>query len=309
MPWFRNRDEDEDEVRRPPDKSVASKAAWLVLAGGAALVGLRACVATVVTVHGNGMAPTVLDGDSVMLMRGTWRVQPGDLVIYDPTFEFIDPETVVASPEDVPNGQDGRDAHFVDTEKREAGELRNTAVVDMEQLEGNWRRVQRTAGNTKDTHRVQDGLRVGRVIARPGDSLRFDDPEGALGLAINDVPLGQKPSEPLRLRLGPEQEAQIHLRSAAYESVGNVSYQVLASTVPSASDFEVLRRGRHTLTVPDDAFVVLADNRDEGACCDSRAIGFVPAKAIKGEVVARLTGDPSATPDLDPDSRGLRWLP
>lgn len=308
MPLFRSRDEDEDEVRGPPDKSVASKAAWFVLAGGAALVGLRACVATVVTVHGNGMAPTVLDGDSVMLVRGTWRVRAGDLVIYDPTFEFVDPQATVASP-DAPSGRDGEDAHFVDTQKREAGELRNTAVVDMEQLEGNWRRVQRASGTTKDTHQVQDGLRVGRVIARPGDTLSFGNDDGALGLVINDVPLSQKQSEPLRLRLGVGQETDVHLRTAAYESVGNVSYQVLSSTSPNDFDFEALRRGREHLTVPDDAFVVIADNRDEGACCDSRAIGFVPAKAIKGEVVARLTGDPSATPDLDPESRGLRWLP
>ena len=56
-------------------------------------------------------------------------------------------------------------------------------------------------------------------------------------------------------------------------------------------------------------YLVVADNRDDGACCDSRAIGWIPAEAIRGRVLVRLTSNPEAAPDLDPAARGLQWKP
>jgi hypothetical protein len=61
-------------------------------------------------------------------------------------------------------------------------------------------------------------------------------------------------------------------------------------------------------------YLVLADHRDEGACCDSRVLGFLPPAALRGEVVARIAGDarkapnPSAHEGGPAPRRGPAWL-
>ena len=74
---------DEPEVAaRPRERSWSTKLAWGVLVGGGTLVLLRMAFATVVKVHGDGMAPALLDGDHVLLLRGAWSVDRGDVVVY-----------------------------------------------------------------------------------------------------------------------------------------------------------------------------------------------------------------------------------
>ena len=73
-----------------------------------------------------------------------------------------------------------------------------------------------------------------------------------------------------------------------------------------------LRRGGWlylTVELVAEGYLVLADNREDGACCDSRALGWVPAESIAAEVLMRLSGSTAATPDLEPDARGLLWQP
>ena len=63
---FRRRDQDpEEDERRPrrrPDKSFATRAAWGVIFAGMGLLAVRASVATVVKIHGDGMATAALTG-------------------------------------------------------------------------------------------------------------------------------------------------------------------------------------------------------------------------------------------------------
>ena len=63
------------------------------------------------------------------------------------------------------------------------------------------------------------------------------------------------------------------------------------------------------LEVEADGYLVIADNRDEGACCDSRALGFVGADRIRGEIVLRLGGRNHSHPDVAPDQHGMLWKP
>ena len=63
------------------------------------------------------------------------------------------------------------------------------------------------------------------------------------------------------------------------------------------------------LEVEADGYLVIADNRDEGACCDSRALGFVGPERIRGEIVLRLGGRNHSHPDVAPEAHGLLWKP
>jgi hypothetical protein len=58
-----------------------------------------------------------------------------------------------------------------------------------------------------------------------------------------------------------------------------------------------------------DGYLVIADNRDEGACCDSRALGFVEAGRIRGEIVLRLGGATPVTPTSPPASTACAGSP
>lgn len=297
-------------------RSWSTRLAWLTLVGGVALVVTRVGVATVVQVHGDGMAPTLLDGDHVMLMRGRSAVEPGDVVVYDPgaggpgplgeprMAEADDPRSDNAEGEELPDVRDEPDRN-----------LRNTAVIDPEQLEDNWERVQSRSDGLA-TYEAPT-LRVGRVLAVPGDRVAFHVPNAALGLAIEGQPLVHKDAEPLRLALrdadDPEAPAgPARMRATAYETTDARRYRVLVPVdspldawpglgLPPAED------GPVELEAP--GYLVVADNRDDGACCDSRAVGWIPAEAIRGRVLVRLTGSSKAAPDLAQDARGLQWKP
>jgi len=286
-----------------------------VLVGGVVLVAARVSIATVVQVHGNGMAPTILDGDHVLFVRGSWGLVPGDIVIYDPTpsapLDAADP----VSPRELPGpGDDARG--LPDPSREPSAPLRNTAVVDPEELERNWQRTQQRSGAVQS--HPSAGYRVGRILALPGDTVTFNVADAALGLAVNGQSLAHKPGAPMRIVLqdeqgtGPHRAAEPPGRATAFESVGDRRYTILQSSTPPGARWPGLgipAPSEGPAEMRAEGYLVVADNRDEGACCDSRTIGWVSAQSIRGEIVWRLPGDPALTPDLDPAARGSRWLP
>ncbi len=281
--------------------------------GGAALLITRMSVATVVQIHGDGMAPTLVDGDHVVITRDDWSVDRGDIVLYDPgqarPGSWDEPEPGDHSP------FGGRDEQGPPDARRSArGALRNTgintAMVDPEELESNWRRVQ---SRSDGIARVDRGpLRLGRVLAVPGDTVTFHGPEGALGLSINGKVLPHKLSDPIRIRLEEARDSEPAMRALAYETTDERRYPVLVRSAPTLPEWKGLDlpppdMGPVQLEAP--GYLVVADNRDGGACCDSRVLGWLPESALRGRVMLRLSGDPGATPDMDPSARGVLWKP
>lgn len=316
------RDDPEDAPRRGRNKRTSTwstRLAAFVLIGGGALLFTRATLATVIQVHGDGMAPTILDGESVVMLRGKWGIEAGDLVVYDPAPSVLpgepdprEPGLDEPPPEDErhggPGDLDGR--RFVDPERRARGQLHDTAVVEVDEVDSNWQRV-------RDRGRQPRNFRVGRVLAVPGDTVTFHVPDAALGLAINGSPLAQKADEPMRLVLAgkpaPGEDSddveRPRMRAVAWETLGDSRYPVLLATSPTTWSGMDLPTDLGPIEIRAEGYLILADNRDEGACCDSRAIGWVPPERLRGEVVLRLAGDPGASPDSDPRSRGLALLP
>lgn len=309
--------DDRGNGRRPAsrERSTSTKLAYCVLVGGGVLLLTRALLATVIQVHGDGMAPTILDGESVVMIRGTWGIEPGDLVVYDPTpppEEACDDEEQDATrrPSPAPGPSEGGAA--VDDRRTPRGELQDAAVVDVDDVESNWQRVR-----DRDSRARPRNFRIGRVLARPGDTVTFHVPDVALGLVINGSPLQQKLDDPIRLVLsgrgapGEDREdvATPRLRTVAWETLGDTRYAILPGTAGSSWPAIPLPDDLGPIEIRAEGYLILADNRDEGACCDSRAIGWVSAEKVRGEVVVRLAGDPGAAPDSDPRSRGLARLP
>ena len=314
--WNRRDEDEEEQYHRPAGRSWSSRLAWLTLLGGAALVITRVSVATVVQVHGDGMAPTLLHGEQIVLLRDRWSLERGDIVVYDPSLA-VSGETLesVAAEHDAPRSSTEDGDELPDMRRDPNADFRNTAVVDPEELEENWEKVQRRSEGIASRERMP--LRVGRVLAVPGDLITVHVPDAPLGLAVNGDPLQAKPAEPIRISLRgeavpPADPPPARMRGVAYELTGERRYPVLTPVVDGSTDWVGLgvpepEGGPVELEAP--AYLVVADNRDEGACCDSRALGWIPADAIHGKVLMRLPGDPSATPDLDPSTRGLLWEP
>ncbi len=302
------RDREDEPAPKAARAGWSSRIAWLTLVSGAALVVVRMSFATVVQVHGDGMAPTLVDSDHVVITRDPWSLERGDIVLYDPglarpgAWEETEPE----HPHGVP-----AEAGRPDVRQDPQGVLKNTgiatSVVDREALDANWKQVQaRSDGIVK----VDRGpLRLGRVLAVPGDTVEFHGPSGALGLSINGAPVPSKLAEPIRIRL---QEGGSALRTLAYETTDARRYPVLvrgALTPPLWPGLELPPPEFGPVQMEAPGFLVVADNRDGGECCDSRTLGWLPEDAVRGRVLLRLTGDPAATPDLDPSARGVLWKP
>lgn len=323
---FRKRDSDDEEPsgggrggrgRRPESprkRSLSSRLAWLVLVGGAGLIITRASLATVIQVHGDGMAPTILDGESVLMVRGGWGIEAGDIIVYDPTPASEACDEPALAPERTRDDAIGPtpEGARVDPTRPPRGELRNTAVVDVDQVESNWERVRERGVRARPRN-----FRVGRVLAVPGDTVTFHVPGVVLGLVVNGTPLQQKPDDPIRLVLAGkpaigedlEHHATPRLRALAWETLGSTRYPVLLGDADQSWPGMILPQDLGPIEVHADGYLILADNRDEGACCDSRALGWIPADMLRGEVVFRLAGDPGAAPDSDPRARGLARLP
>lgn len=317
---FRRNDPEEDDrrPRRRSDRGFSTKVAAFVLAAGAALLIARASVATVVRIHGDGMAPTILDGDYVMVLRGAWSLEAGDIVVYDPT----PPPPPEPDPDELHEEVEGGqldDPQAPDPRRDFRRTLPNTAVVDVEELEENWDKVQKKSGGLA-AYPAPKSFRVGRIIAVPGDTVTFYEPNSPVGLAVNGQAVEQKPGTPLRLKLkgrpvpgeDPVEVDSPRMRSTAYESHANKRYPVLARTEVGPVHWPALSlppAQAGPVEIEAEGYLVLADNRDEGSCCDSRAIGWVHPARIRGELALRLAGDPSAAPDLAPEARGPKSLP
>jgi len=308
---FRRADPEDELAARAGERSWPTRLAWLVLVGGAAVLVLRCGVATVVEIHGDGMAPTLLTGDHVLLIRGTWGLAAGDLVVYDPTPPTA-PPIEPGPPPQLPGPQEGRGLPRHDGPRQP---LRNTAVVDVDDIDlgDEWRSVQRRSGVQDAKALAPRSLRVGRILAVPGDRVTFGEAAGALGLAINGRPLTQELGAPLRLAVRGAQDSQAppaRPRGTAREAIGERRYQVL-SAAPGPTRWPGMRLPGDAgpLEVEADGYLVIADNRDEGACCDSRALGFVGPDRIRGEIVLRLGGRNHSHPDVAPEAHGLLWKP
>ncbi len=295
------------------ERTWSNKAAWLVLVGGGTLLAVRASLATVVQIHGDGMAPNLVDGDTVLMRRGPYGIERGDVVVYDPVPPTLAP---MDAPELVDDELEGpiEDLEAPLPGHDPVGELRNTAVVDPDELEGRWKTIRRRSGAEAEPRRA---LRVGRIVALPGDLVTFNAPESPHGVAINGEPLKQKAAAPIRvvMRGAPqpgEDRAVVsapQARESAIEWIGDRHYTVLVDP----------RRDRSwpAMELPGDVgpvemeaegYLILADNRDEGACCDSRALGWIPAGQIAGKVVMRLAGNEAALPDREPGTRGVEMF-
>ena len=315
-------------ARRPPEPDASApirtwskRLAWGVLVGGGLLVGLRVAFATVVRVHGDGMVPTLVDGDHVLLLRGQWSIERGDVVVYSTlTATTSSPATATPPEQDAPRSRrdDGRE--LPDARQTPARDLRNTAVVDPDEfgdaLDENWRKVQARAEAGIGT--VQ-AYRVGRVLAMPGDRVSFVDDRDGLGLIVDGHRVEQKESSAVvvALRDAPDDHSP---HRALWEQGGARRYLVLDSGTASP-DWRRLTIGHGQLGEPFEApgYLVLADNRDDGRCCDSRALGWIEPDALRGEVLIRL-GAPTETaqdPTWDPlesqapntIQRGFQWKP
>jgi signal peptidase I len=311
----------EEGAPAPRDRSLSTRLAWLLLAVGALLIGLRASLATVIEIHGDGMAPTLLDGDHVLLVRGAWGIDRGDLVIYDPTQAPTPPATPLI-PEPAPAGELRPRAPTHDPARANEEPLRNAAVLDLDDLglDDEWAKVQRRSGveDLDDPTPPPRAFRIGRVLAVPGDLVTIQASQGGLGLAVNGVVMEHKPAGILELtvrgRPDPSEDRREverpRPRGAAFESIGSRRYQVLSA--PGA-----LQSWPGLALPPDpgpieliaDGYLIVADNRDDGACCDSRAIGFIHDDRLRGEIVLRLGGRNPEHPDIAPADHGLLWKP
>lgn len=114
---------------------------------------------------------------------------------------------------------------------------------------------------------------IKRVIGLPGDVLELRRNR----LHVNGKPARYEVLEgTIAERLEPEQPFR---RFLAWEGVGPNRYPVMVTPAlhSALGDFG-------PLTVPDDQYFLMGDNRDESR--DSRAIGFVPRELILGRAVA-----------------------
>lgn len=311
-----SRHDDEYDRPRRSDRSLSTRLAWLVLLLGAGLLALRASLATVIEIHGDGMAPTLLDGDHVVLVRGSWGLQAGDIVIYRPN-PAADPEIINVANEPSLEGTDDPKARIADPRRRSAEPLRNTAVIDVDDLhlDEEWAKVQRRSG-LDHTPESSEALRVGRILALPGDLITFDSSRSSL--TINGVEIEHKASGVIELMVrgqpdpseAPAEVARARPRGSAFEMVGGHRFRVLQTPGLIARwPGMALPDDPGPIELIADGYLILADNRDDGACCDSRALGFVPGEQVQGEILLRLGGSEHIPDDIDPRSRGFLWRP
>ncbi len=297
------------ERGRTAPRGWSSRLAWGVLVGCGVIVAARVVFATAVRVHGDGMAPTLVDGDHVLLLRGTWSVDRGDVVVYAARLHAPAPAASERRSSDGPRSRSDDGREFPDARRAPQGELRNTAVVDPEELgealDENWRTVQARADAGLASRTT---YRVGRVLARPGDRVVLSLERDGVGITVEGQRVEQKEGTPVRLQL--EDDTAPRQRRALWEQAGDRRYLVLDAGDRAPRWAALLPEGAtlgEAIAAP--GYLVLADNRDEGRCCDSRALGWIEPDAIRGEVLARLAGDTTALPELEPGSRGLQWKP
>ncbi len=292
----------------------SKRLAWTVLVGGVAVVGLRVMFATVVRVHGDGMAPTLVDGEHVLLLRGQWSIERGDVVVYATTTQApSSPATATPPEQDAPRARTDDGREFPDARRSPTRDLRNTAVVDPDEfgeaLDDNWRRVQKRAEIGIGT--VQ-AYRVGRVLAVPGERISLVDDRDGLGLVVEGQRVEQKAGSTIDVPLR-DADGPTALRRTLWEQAGERRYLVLDRGT-TTDDWSRITLGQGAPGEPFVApgYLVLADNRDEGRCCDSRAIGWIEPDALRGEVLVRLGAPTAQGPQgggQGAEHRGFLWKP
>jgi signal peptidase I len=126
-----------------------------------------------------------------------------------------------------------------------------------------------------------DGMRlVKRVVGLPGDTIEMREDI----LFINGARVSYSPIDPAVDRYLPDDE-KAHAVFAT-EQLGNHRHAVMALPPLPA------RRNFGPLTIPAESYVTLGDNRDNSR--DSRYFGFMPRRAIIGQVKAVVvSADPA----------------
>lgn len=331
-------------ARNTPDKPEPSatktwskRLAWGVLVGGVVLIGVRVAIATVVRVHGDGMTPALADGEHVLLLRGQWSIERGDVVVY--AANLPGPAAAAGDPlePDAPRSRSDDGREFPDARRPGARDLRNTAVVDPEtfgdELDENWQKVQARADAGLG---AVTAYRVGRVLAQPGDRVTITRERDGIGLLVEGASIEQKPGPALEV---PTRDGASGPRRSLWEQSGERRYLVLddgtraadwrrllgAQTIGgsggsrSGSDRFVDRSGGdgsgEAMIAP--GYIILADNRDEGRCCDSRALGWIDPESVRGEVLVRLSSGSAAAAEPSDGAeageaatvRGFLWKP
>jgi len=250
----------------PQQRPWSARLAWLTLAVAAGVLVTRMSIATVVCIHGEGMAPALRSGDYVLLLRDRRSLARGDIVVYDPgaTPERGTPEARGADEDDAWRASPRSGERFPDPSQSPRDVLRDTAVVDRDAVESHWARIRQTAD--RGTTRTRDPMRVGRILAMPGDTVAFHVRGAPLGLAIGDH-AGLVSSRPDTIVDGPRNTEPLE------------AWPGMKLPDPGEGPVEVSAQG----------YLVVADNRDEAACCDSRALGWIPDDALRGKVLMRLS--------------------
>ena len=108
--------------------------------------------------------------------------------------------------------------------------------VDDLGLDKEWSKVQRRSGVDKELPPAPSSFRVGRILARPGDTVTFRS-DGRTGLAINGAPIEHKAAGMIDLvvrgRPDPSESSAAldspRSRGSAYEMVGGRRFRVLAT--------------------------------------------------------------------------------
>lgn len=295
---LRARDPDDAPVERTaPGRSWSARMAWLTLIGGGVLLAMRVSVATMVAVHGEGMAPTLHEGDYVIIVRERWTIEHGDVVVYDPDHALGPGQTFASPPHaDSPSAPNADGREFPDPRRDPGVVYRNTAVVDREELEQNWAKVQ---SKTRVRTGPSTTMRLGRVLAIPGDRVEFHVPDATLGLAVEGERLESKAE--LRPDIVP---------AIAYEQADHRRYAVIPGEGRDDAwpGLELPPARGGPVQTEAEGYLIVADNRDEGSCCDSRALGWIPAEAIRGKVVLRLATHPGRAPE-ERRPPALLWNP
>lgn len=288
-----------DKLEPSTAKTWSKRLAWGVLTGGVVLIGVRVAIATVVRVHGDGMTPALADGEHVLLLRGRWSIERGDVVVYAASVPA--PAAAARDPDepDAPRSRSDDGREFPDARRPGARDLRNTAVVDPEtfgdELDENWRKVQARADAGLG---AVTAYRVGRVLAQPGDRVTLTRERNGIGLVVEGVSIEQKPGPALHV---PTQGGASEPRRSLWEQSGERRYLVLDDGT-RAADWRRLWAGQsdgEPIVAP--GYLILADNRDEGRCCDSRALGWIDPESVRGEVLVRLASGTTSTPSAGDD--------
>jgi signal peptidase I len=239
----------------------------LAVVGVLGLVVVRVFVATIVEVEGHAMSPNLENEDRIFVRRGAWMIAPGDAVVFRPPPDLLTRSGFAPPPASVPPQGQPPLAMSVTS-----GQPLPSAWLDRSALAARWSHLQ---GESEDP---KGHWWMGRVLARPGDVVVFGDPAAKGGIIVNgailhDVadPQADNPKLPSR---------KIVLGDRVVSVQGSTLRFDIARLVPAGTKLPV------AIEAP--GFLVLADDRDRGQCCDSRKLGWVDASAVKGAVLGRL---------------------